>query len=66
MLINRASAAIFAGALLGFHLSLDYTMRLTFIYNQWLLIIFMINAPYWIVTGTQKLFRQRRGEATSP
>lgn len=66
MLINRATAALFACALLGFHISLDYTMRLTFIYNQWLLIIFMINAPYWIVTGTQKLFGPSRAEATSP
>lgn len=66
MLLNRATAAILACALLGFHLSLDYTMRLTFIYNQWLLVIFMINAPYWLVTGAQKLFGRRRVEATSP
>ncbi len=66
MLINRVTAALFACALLGFHFSLDYTMRLTFIYNQWLLIIFMINAPYWIVTGAEKLFGPRRAPATSP
>ena len=54
MLINRVTAALFACALVGFHLGLDYTMRLTFIYNQWLLVIFMINAPYWIVTGAGK------------
>lgn len=66
MLINRVTAALFACALLGFHISLDYTMRLTFLYNQWLLIIFMINAPYWIVTGTEKLFGPRRAALTSP
>ncbi len=67
MLINRVTAALLACALLGFHISLDYTMRLTFIYNQWLLLIFMINAPYWIVTAAQKLPGLRRaGAATSP
>lgn len=66
MLMNRATAAFFACALLGFHLSLDYTMRLSFIYNQWLLIIFMINAPYWIVMAAQKIFGPRRATVTSP
>jgi len=64
MLINRASAAVLGCALLCFHLGLDYTMRLTFIYNQWLLIIFMINAPYWIVAGARRIFG--RAGLTSP
>lgn len=58
MLINRIWAAVIGGALICFHLGLDYSMRLTFIYNQWLLIIFMINAPYWIVTGAQRIRRR--------
>ncbi|MEO5718033.1 MAG: hypothetical protein ABIR29_05615 [Chthoniobacterales bacterium] len=66
MLLNRTTAALLGCALLGFHISLDYTMRLSFIYNQWLLIIFMINAPYWIVTAGRKLFGPRPAEATSP
>jgi hypothetical protein len=66
MLINRATAAVFGCALLCFHLSLDYTMRLSFVYNQWLLLIFMINPPYWIVTGVRTLFTPRRAEVTSP
>jgi hypothetical protein len=66
MLLNRTTAALLGCALVGFHLSLDYTMRLTFIYNQWLLIIFMINGPYWAVTGVRKLFGPRAAEVTSP
>ncbi|HSU85204.1 MAG TPA: hypothetical protein VLI42_00585 [Chthoniobacterales bacterium] len=66
MLLNRTTAALLGCLLVGFHLSLDYTMRLTFIYNQWLLIIFMINVPYWVVTGARKLFVPRAGEVTSP
>lgn len=66
MLINRATAALFGSALLCFHLSIDYAMRLSFIYNQWLLLIFMINAPYWIVTGARKILGPRRVEVTSP
>ena len=59
MLLNRTTAALFGCALVVFHLSLDYAMRLTFIYNQWLLIVFMINAPYWIVTGAKKIGPRR-------
>jgi hypothetical protein len=66
MLLNRTTAALLGCALVGFHLSLDYTMRLTFIYNQWLLIIFMINAPYWIMTCARQLFVPRAAEITSP
>jgi hypothetical protein len=57
MLLNRAWAAILGCGLLRFHLGLDYTMRLSFIYNQRLLVIFMINAPYWVVTGARRIFR---------
>ncbi|MGI8890670.1 MAG: hypothetical protein ACR2G0_07805 [Chthoniobacterales bacterium] len=66
MLFNRASAALFGALLICFHLGLDYSMRLSFIYNQWLLLIFMINAPYWIVTGARKFFPPRRDPITSP
>ena len=65
MLVHRAWAALLGCALLGFHLGLDHTMRLAFVYNQWLLIIFMINAPYWIVAGVNRLLRPRAG-ITSP
>jgi hypothetical protein len=63
MLINRAWAALFGSALICFHVALDYTMGLGFIYNQWLLFIFMINAPYWIVIGWRKI-RRRSGFVT--
>lgn len=66
MLVNRVWATMMGGALLCFHLGLDYSMHLTFIYNQWLLFIFMINAPYWIVTGARKIFRPGRPTITSP
>ena len=39
-------------------------MGLSFIYNQWLLLIFMVNLPYWIVTAGEKIFRSQ--PATSP
>ncbi|HEX4667076.1 MAG TPA: hypothetical protein VH207_10780, partial [Chthoniobacterales bacterium] len=54
-LINRTWAALIGSALVCFHLGLHYSMHLTFIYNQWLLVIFLINAPYWIVTGMRKI-----------
>lgn len=64
MLVNRAWAALIGGGLLCFHLGLDYTMRLSFIYNQWLLLIFMINLPFWLVAGAKKI--SGRAGITSP
>jgi hypothetical protein len=58
-LINRGMAAMFGCALLAFHLLLDRTMHLTFIFNQWLLIIYMINIPHWIVTGARAINRNK-------
>jgi hypothetical protein len=54
-LLSRSMAALFGCALLAFHLGLDRTMHLSFIFNQWLLIIYMINIPYWIVTGARAM-----------
>jgi hypothetical protein len=34
-------------------------MRLSFIYNQWLLFIFMINLPFWIMRAGQKIWPSR-------
>lgn len=66
MLINRALAATVGLALIAFHISLDYTMQLSFIYNQWLLFIFMINLPYWIGIIPRLFVRPGRLDATSP
>jgi hypothetical protein len=66
MLINRIWAASLGTCLLCFHLALDQTMRLTFTFNQWLLVIFMINLPYWLVTGTRKILGRSRAPVTSP
>jgi hypothetical protein len=60
MLLNRSMAALFGCALLAFHLGLDRTMHLSFIFNQWLLIIYMINIPYWIVTGARAMNRNKK------
>lgn len=64
MLWNRANAAVLGALLICFHLGLHYSMRLTFIYNQWLLLIFMINVPYWIVRAARTIWRPR--PLTSP
>ena len=59
-LINRTCAALIGLALIGFHLSLDYAMRLSFIYNQWLLLIFLVNLPFWIVAAFRRFVRRER------
>ncbi len=64
MLINRVWAAALGCALIGFHVGLTHSMGLSFVYNQWLLLIFMVNVPYWIATAGGKFFRPPY--ATSP
>ncbi|HEX3816739.1 MAG TPA: hypothetical protein VHW03_00440, partial [Chthoniobacterales bacterium] len=64
MLVNRVWALSLGCALICFHIGLTYSMQLSFIYNQWLLFIFMVNAPYWVVFVGRKIFRAR--DATSP
>ncbi len=59
-LIDGTCAALIGLALIGFHLSLDYAMRLSFIYNQWLLLIFLVNLPYWIVAAFRRFVRRER------
>jgi hypothetical protein len=64
MLLKRGLAAVFGSALLVFHLGLDRTMSLGFIYNQWLLIIYLINIPYWITVAVRNI--RGRFAVTSP
>ncbi len=66
LLINRVWAAAIGVALFCFHLGLDYAMGLSFIYNQWLLIIFIINPPYWILLGARKIIATLHQTPTSP
>lgn len=64
MLVNRVWALSLGWALICFHIGLTYAMQLSFIYNQWLLFIFMVNAPYWIAFVGRRILRVR--EVTSP
>lgn len=64
MLRGRTWAALLGSGLVCFHLGLTYSMDLSFIYNQWLLIIFMINPPFWMVAAV-RTFPRTRG-VTSP
>ncbi|MDQ6624844.1 MAG: hypothetical protein M3Y69_01705 [Verrucomicrobiota bacterium] len=48
LLWGRRWAAFFGVALLVFHKSIGHTMQLHFPYNEMLLVIYLINVPFWI------------------
>jgi hypothetical protein len=49
LLLGRAWALFYGIALLAFHQTVDRVMHLPFLHNQLLLVIFIINVPFWIV-----------------
>jgi hypothetical protein len=58
-LAGRLPAFFIAIALIGFHRSIASLMSIYFHYNEMLLIIFLINAPYWIY---RLALRMRKGK----
>lgn len=47
-LFNRSILAIWGLALIGMHVGISFVMKLNFVYNEALLLIFFVNIPYWI------------------
>lgn len=54
-LYGRGAAALIALALIGFHRSIASLMSIYFHFNELLLIIFLINVPFWLVWLAGKL-----------
>ncbi|MBP7949883.1 MAG: hypothetical protein KA004_09530 [Verrucomicrobiales bacterium] len=59
-LLNRACLAIFGIALILMHHFIAQFMALYFAYNQWLLLAFFVNVPFWLIRGVRT-----RGPAAS-
>lgn len=55
LLLGRRWAAFYGIALLLFHKSIGQTMKLHFPYNEMLLVVYLINVPFWIGAGVRWL-----------
>lgn len=60
ILLGRGWAAGYGLALLLFHQAVGGLMKLGFPYNEYLLWIYLINVPFWIMTGMRWLRRRYR------
>jgi hypothetical protein len=60
-LFNRAYLGIFGVSLFLMHLLIQRFMTLNFYYNEWMVIIFFINIPFWVVWGYQRVSKQPLG-----
>ncbi|MGI9244337.1 MAG: hypothetical protein ACR2RV_26295, partial [Verrucomicrobiales bacterium] len=63
-LYGRGAAALIALALIGFHRSIAALMSIYFHFNEMLLVIFLINVPFWLVWLAKKVSNQRPETAT--
>ncbi|MFN2476756.1 MAG: hypothetical protein ABR526_10510 [Chthoniobacterales bacterium] len=68
LLIGRRWAAFFGVALLVFHQSIGHTMQLHFPYNEMLLVIYLINVPFWAgaAAASVRNFAARQRPASNP
>jgi len=57
---NRRTALWFGVLLLAFHSTVSVVMRLGFMYNKLLLLLFFVNLPFWIVWGIRHVAAGRR------
>lgn len=59
ILCGRRWALFFGVALVVFHESIGRTMQLHFPFNEMLLVVYLVNAPYWIGAAWQSLRNSR-------
>ena len=55
LLLGRRWAVFYGLTLLAFHQTLDRVMHLPFIYHQFLLVIYLINVPFWIMLAAHSI-----------
>ena len=54
-LYSRGAALLIALGMIGFHRSIASLMSIYFHFNEWLLLIFLINVPFWLWWATRRL-----------
>jgi hypothetical protein len=64
-LVGRKMSLLIGGSLILFHLTVFEIMGLRFRYNIYLLLIFLVGVPYWLVTILRLLSRKHPNGATS-
>jgi len=56
---GRRSALVVGGGLLLMHLLVRWVMNLSFSAHEWLLVIFLINLPYWVWLGLRSILDKK-------
>ena len=64
-LFNRGFMALAGIGLVVMHISISQIMNLGFFYNKWILAIFWINLPFWLVCIALKAATVQRSNATN-
>lgn len=64
-LVGRKMSLLIGGSLILFHLTVFEIMGLRFRYNIYLLLIFLVGVPYWLVTIFRHLSKRRTHGAPS-
>ena len=59
MLLGRGWAALYGLALIAFHESIHAVMKLDFVYNKYLIWIYVVNVPFWAVVAVRAIRRTR-------
>lgn len=62
-LYNRGAAALIATGMLVFHRSIASLMSIYFHFNEMLLVIFLINVPFWVVWLAKKICKPKLAPA---
>ena len=52
-LLGRRFALLFGVGLLAFHKAIDFVMELQFVYNEYLLWIYFVNVPFWMIVAAR-------------
>jgi hypothetical protein len=58
MLLGRGWAACYGLALIVFHESIGAVMKLNFVYNKYLIWIYLVNVPFWILLAWRSARRR--------
>jgi hypothetical protein len=58
-LLGRGMALVYGLGLIAFHESVQRAMKLNFLYNEYLIWIYLVNVPFWIMFAARSLAAMR-------
>jgi len=66
ILLGRRWALVYGVALIAFHQTIGRVMKLHFVYNEYLLWIYLVNVPFWAWLAARRLRRSTPEEVSHP